>query len=482
MTTTSRTAASGVIWSAVSQGIRLAAQVAGMVVLARLLPASDFGLVAMSSIVTGLATLFRDFGTAAAVIQRIEVSPDLLDSVFWFNIAVGSLLAVGIIGSAPLVARLFLEPRLVGLLVVSSIAFPLNSLGLVHQSLMERASNFRVVALIEGAGALSGLGAALFGAWSGMGAYSLILQSVTSALIGATLFWMASAWRPRSWGSRKEIRSIYRFSGNLVGFNFFNYFARNADNMLVGRFLGAADLGYYTMAYRLMLWPLQNISSVVTRALLPVFSRMQSDRERLSSAYVKATAAMTLVSAPIMLGLFFLREPFIRVVLGPEWHPVATLLLWMAPIGLLQSVGTTTGTLYISLGRTDVMLRWGIIASTAAVVSFGIGIQWGLMGLVISYAIVSCLLFIPSLLLPYRLIRLGLMKVFRALAPSLVSACLMGLAIFGLEKYLFIANPFLRLMLLIAAGCLVYIGLTLLSQRSFLFEILSVMRFRKDRS
>jgi PST family polysaccharide transporter len=478
MKTVARNAASGVIWSAVSQAVRLGSQLIGLVVLARLLPASDFGLIAMATIVTGLASLFRDFGTASAVIQRPSLSGPLLDSVFWFNVGVGIVLAFGVAGSAPLVARLFSEPRLVGLLLLLSTAFPLTSMGLVQQALLERASSFRPVALIEGSAALFGLVAALVGARVGWGAYSLVAQSIMSAAVSTLGFWSVSAWRPRSRGSLREIRDLWWFSSNLVGFNIFNYFARTADNMLVGKFLGATELGYYTMAYRLMLWPLQNISSVVGRALLPVFSKMQEDHRRLGAAYIRATAAVTLLAAPLMLGLFVLRDIFVEVALGSRWRPVSNLLAWLAPIGLLQSVGTTIGTLYISLGRTDTMLRWGVFASTSAVIAFWVGIHWGLMGLVIGYAMISCVLFIPSLAIPYRLVGLRVSAVLRSLAPFLLIGIIMAGGI------MFIQRAFLvqwmgereRLLLLVVIGILIYGGLVLIYQKNLLVDIYKTMR------
>lgn len=477
MKSASNTAASGVIWSSVSQSVRLASQLAGLVILARLLPASDFGLIAMATIVTGLASLFRDFGTASAVIQRPSLSDPLLDSVFWFNVGIGVALALGIAGSAPLVARLFSEPRLIGLLLLLSATFPLSSLGLVQQALLERASSFRPVAIIEGVAALSGLGIALVGARVGWGAYSLVAQSIMSAAVGTLGFWMASSWRPGTRGSIREARDLWWFSSNLVGFNFFNYFARTADNMLVGKLLGATELGYYTMAYRLMLWPLQNISSVVGRALLPVFSKMQDDHERLGSAYVRATAAVTLIAAPLMLGLFVLRSTFVEVALGPRWRPVSELLAWLTPIGLLQSVGTTIGTLYISIGRTDTMFKWGVFASASAVLAFWIGIHWGLMGLVIGYAIVSCLLFIPSLAIPYGLVGLRVPTVLRSLSPFLLMAVLMAIGIaiiryFSKGKWL---NASGELALFVAIGILIYAGLVLVFRRGLLIDIYKTM-------
>jgi PST family polysaccharide transporter len=481
MKSPSAVAANGVIWSSLSQGIRIATQLAGILILARLLPASDFGLVAMATIVTGLASLFRDFGTAAAVIQRKFLPDSLLDSVFWLNIGIGIALAIAVMASAPLVARLFLEPRLVGLLIWLSVAFPLGSLGLVQQALLERASSFRPVALSEGVGAVFGLGAAIVGAKSGWGAFSLVAQTLVSAAISTTGFWLASVWRPKSLGSLREARDLWRFTSSLVGFNFFNYFARTADNMLVGKFLGASELGYYTMAYRLMLWPLQNISAVVGRALLPVFSKMQDDHPRLSVAYVRATAAVTLLAAPMMVGLFVLRKCFVEVALGPKWLPVSELLAWLVPVGLLQSIGTTIGTLYISIGRTDTMLRWGVLASCSTVLAFWIGIHWGLIGLVAGYGMVSCILFIPSLLIPYRLVGLRVSVVMRTLAPILFMAVAMAVVIAVIQYSLDNigkATGF-KLPFLVCFGVLVYSALVFMFKRDMLVDIYRVIQKRQ---
>lgn len=460
--------------------VRLGTQIGGLVTLTHLLPASDFGLIAMASIVTGLASLFRDFGTTAAVIQRQELTDQLLDSVFWFNLAIGLTLAVFIGLSAPLMARLFSEPRLVGVLVLLSIAFPVGSLGLVHQALLERASAFRPVALVESTASLLGLGAALWGGWSGWGAYSLVAQTLVPAGANTVGFWLVSRWRPTSRGSVGQIKGLMRFTGNLVGFNTFNYFARNADNMLVGRLLGAAELGYYTMAYRLMLWPLQNISAVVGRALFPVLSQMQTDHNRLGSVYIKATAAITLISAPIMLGLFVLRQSFVEAVLGPRWFPVSDLLMWLAPIGLIESIGTTVGSIYLALGRTDLLFRWGLFASTLVMVSFGVGIQWGLQGLVIGYAIASCLLFIPSLIIPYGLIGLKIQTVFRAVLPSLGTATLMAIGLI-ITRHFMLGAEMTRLHkfgFTVIIGTLTYGLLTLLVQSGFVRNLLNTLKER----
>ena len=466
-------AVSGLKWTTVSQVSRIGTQLLGMLVLAQLLPPSDFGLVAMAAVVTGFVGLFRDFGTAAAIVQRPDTSAQLLDSVFWLNVAFSTGLAMLLGLLAPLIALGFAEPRLKEVLWLLLLTFPIVSLGAVHQALLEKISRFRPLAIIESTAAFIGLGSAVWAAWAGWGVFSLVLQTLLMAFLTTAGLWIASHWRPSFRWEIREIRGLLGFSGNLVGFNVFNYFIRNADNLLIGRFLGASDLGYYSMAYRLMLWPLQNISSVVGRALFPVFSRLQANQGRLTGAYVRATAAITLITAPLMLGFFVLREPFIAVALGERWQPVAGVLAWLVPVGLLQSVGTSVGTLYLATGRTDVMFKWGIAAGLLIIPAFAIGLQWGIRGVATAYAVASLLLFYPGLAIPFRLVGLKVGDVLLRLMPSMVTAVVMA-GVVALSAAVWpgnASNQLLRLIVLIFVGIVTYGGLSQCIQRVLLKDI-----------
>jgi PST family polysaccharide transporter len=267
------------------------------------------------------------------------------------------------------------------------------------------------------------------------------------------------------------------FSVNLVGFNILNYIVRNADNALIGRFLGASDLGFYSMAYRLMLWPLQNISAVIGRTLFPAFSGLQSDRQRLRESYTRATAAIAFVTAPLMCGFFVLREPFIAFVLGPDWALVADILTWLIPIGLLQSIGTGVGSLYMATGRTDVMFKWGLGAGIAFTTAFAVGLQWGVIGVAAAYALMSLLLFWPSLAIPYRLIGLKVSALLLRISPPIASACLMAVIVAAAASVLRVSSedrPVL-LMMCILLGMAAYAGLSLVLQREIVRDIRAVV-------
>jgi len=316
--------------------------------------------------------------------------------------------------------------------------------------------------------------------------YSLVLQTLLVVFLTTVCLWFASKWRPAFRWETNEIKGVMHFSSNLVGFNIFNYFVRNADNMLIGRFLGASELGIYAMAYRLMLWPLQNISSVVGRVLFPTFSRLQGDQNRIAGAYVQVTASIMLISAPLMFGFFILRVPFVAVALGEHWKPMSEVLVWLVPVGLLQSIGTSVGSLYLATGRTDVMFKWGVGAGLLVIPAFVIGLQWGITGVAMAYAVASLLLFWPSLAIPFRWVGLNFGAVLLKLMPSIATAAVMAGVIqlmanawdtnitnqwLPLNSFN-INNELLRLSLLVIVGIITYGSLSLITQRKLLYDII----------
>jgi O-antigen/teichoic acid export membrane protein len=475
-----RAAASGTKWLSISQASRLAAQLLGMVVLARLLSPSDFGVVAMASLVTGFAWIFRDLETTAAVIRRRELPSAFLDSVFWLNVSVGLVIAILLALLAPVIAAAMHEAQLTGVLWVLAVAFPIVSLGLVQQGLLERASRFRSVALIECCAAFTGLATAVLSALAGWGVYSLVSQMVVTWTMITAGLWAASKWRPAWRCSLGLIREIAGFSGNLMGFHIFNYFARNMDTVLIGRFLGATDLGYYNVAYRLMMWPLQNISWVAGRAFFPALSRLQDDKQRLRLAYVRAAAAVFLITAPLTFGLFVLREPFVLAVMGERWLKVADLLFWLAPVSMLQSLGTTVLLLYVSTGRTDIMFRFGVFYGVVVVCAIVVGLQWGVEGVAAAYCAAAFILFWPYLAVPFRLVGLGVPAFLRRLLPTFLAAFLMALFVAAVSEHsgVLVQAQWARLVVLVALGAALYVAVSIFIQRPLLKDIRGTLFFR----
>ena len=252
-------------WAAISQVSKVGGQLVSLVVLSRLLPPSDYGVMAMAGVVTALAGMLRDMGTGAAIIQRKELTQELTCTVFWMNMALGTTLGLLLWVGADLLGAFFREPKLPGVLLALAALFPLTSFTAVHQAIIERRSGFRTLAVLDVTNQLFGLVVAIMAALAGAGVYSLVAPMASSALISSIWLWRKSGWRPNWQWSSREFKALWGFTGNLTAFNFVNYFARNADSMIIGRMLGTAALGHYSMAYKLMLFPVQNLGWVVSR-------------------------------------------------------------------------------------------------------------------------------------------------------------------------------------------------------------------------
>ena len=410
-------AVSGVKWSALSQFGRQGAQLATTLVLARLLEPSDFGLVGMA--------MFKDLGTAAAVIQRKELTDQLLSTIFWVNV-VFSLVTMGtVMLLAPLAGTFYRETRVVPLLMMLATVFVISGLSIVHKALLERNLAFKKLARVEIVAVLSGSLVGIVAALWGYGAWSLVYQVLTLNVVMTVMLWIVCDWKPAlhfNWG---EVKSVSAFSLNLIGFNFVNYIARNADKLLIGRYLGAQNLGYYDLAYRILLFPLVNISQVLGRVMFPVFSRVRDQITTFRRSYLTLVSAIAMVSFPLMLGLMALSEPFVLTVFGEKWRPVILLLVILAPVGLVQSIGTTVGTIYQAQGRTDWMFRWGIGAGFLIVLAIVIGLRWGIIGVAGAYATAMAVLAYPLFAIPFKLIDLTVRDLGGKLWKTLLSSVIM---------------------------------------------------------
>lgn len=474
-------AAAGVMWAGISQAGRIVLQLIATAILSRLLPPTDFGLLAMATIVVNFANLLRDMGTSAAVIQRHTLSAELLDSVFWFNIGLGLCLALSVLILAAPVALFFKEPRLEGVLASLAISFPLTSSGAVHQALLERSLRFRQLARIELSSAAVALLVAVVAARHGFGVYSLVLNAISLAALATLQLWIASPWRPTMRWSGVELRSLWRFSSNLVGSQMLAYFTRNIDTVLIGRFLGALQLGWYNTAYRIMLFPVTNLSSVIARVLFPVLSRQQNDVAAFTTLYLRALSGIALITAPLMAGIWATRVSFVEVVLGERWLPVADVIAWLAPAGMLQSIGTTVGLIGMSTGNTRIMMRWSIVIAISTSTSILIGLPWGYVGVATSYAIQNFIMFLPTFAVALHLVELRLRHLMRAVGRQFLAAGVMAAVVYvvgvliGAEL-----SAVWKLAIQVVAGILLYAALAWIFIRSAIVDVLQAARLRKE--
>ncbi|MBW4697148.1 MAG: lipopolysaccharide biosynthesis protein [Aphanocapsa lilacina HA4352-LM1] len=415
-------AVKGVGWSAIrnlgSQGISLGVYF----VLARLLGPEAFGLVALAAIFVSFVQIFLEQGLPQAIVQRSQLEKAHLDTAFWANLAVGTLLTALCFASSGPVANFFHEPRVGPVVCWLSFSLFIGSFNAVQQGILTREFAFKSLAvrslIATAVGGIVGIAMAL----SGCGVWSLVGQQLVSQLIGVVTLWQVSSWRPGFAVSLRHLGELLSFGVNVTAFNLSNFFNRRADSFLIGYFLGPVALGYYTIAYNILLAMTQLLTATTTQVALPTFSRLQHAPERLLSAFYTVTQFTSLISFPAFLGVAVLAPELVAVLFGEQWTASVPVMQVLSLVGIQQSVFFFNGTVLMAMGKPSWRLWLNVLNSIVGVVTFAIAVPWGIVAVAAAYVVRVYLLSPVALWAVNRLMPIDLGKYLRQFAPALVSS------------------------------------------------------------
>lgn len=343
-------------------------------ILARILTPEDYGVVAVTTVFTNFFSIFADMGIGAAVIQNKELSENDTNNIFSFTLRLGIVLMLCfVIFSIPLC--LFYNSSVyvpIGLLLSVSLFF--STVNMIPNALLMKEKKFINVGFRTIIAAIvSGL-FAIFLAFIGFGYYALVLQSLIG---GICIFaWNYLSTRPKfKWHYEKEsLQKVRRFSSFQFGFNFINYFARNSDNLLISKFMGEAALGYYDKAYKLMLYPINYLTNVITPVMHPIFSDYQNDKNIIYEKYLSILKILSLIGIFVTSFCYSASNEIILIVFGGQWSAAVPCFKFMALAIWAQMLLSTTGSVFQSVGRTDKLFKTGCVTSFLTVFAIVMGL------------------------------------------------------------------------------------------------------------
>jgi O-antigen/teichoic acid export membrane protein len=383
---------SGLVWKALSILVKQGSRVIVGIILARLLTPEDYGLAALVLVFSSLVFIFSDLSLGAALVQRAKITEKDRSTVFWVSVAVGVVCTLVGIAVAPLVADFYREPDVEPLFMAVSISFVIVSLGVTQEALLTRAMDFRSLEIRQMAAALAGAVVAVVIAARGGGAWAIIVQQVVVVLVATVMMWLVTPWRPRFTFSKASLGDLGAFGGNVFGSRLIFYLNRNADNMLIGRFIGPAPLGAYSLAYNVILLPFSQVAGPLEQLLYPAFARMQEDMERLRVAFLRVIRLIAAVNMPILFGLAVLADVFVPVVLGEQWEDAIPIIQILAAVGVAQSLQALNGSILQACDRTRLLLRYSIVFTVVTVGAFAAGVPFGIVGVAAALGIASIVL------------------------------------------------------------------------------------------
>ena len=454
---------SGFAWSLGGNVVLQAFRIAFAIALARFLTPHEYGLAGMALVFSTLVMAFSDLSLGVGLVQRKEISEEDRSTVFWTSVAAGiALTAGGIALSGPL-ASFYGEPDVQPLFAAVAISFVIGSLGATHAALLHRDMNFRSITIRVTSTAFLGGLTGVVAAAAGAGAWALIYQTLVVAVVSTTLLWLAHPWRPKLLFSFRSLRDLGGFGARIFGVRVLEYARLNGDKLLVGRMLGPAALGVYTVAFNIHLLPISRFVVAIQDTLLPALSRLQDERQRLAAVWLKATRLVAAILVPTLLGLVVVAPDLIPVLLGDRWSDVAPLLQIMAAGVIVLSVSALSFQVLTALDRTSTLMRFSGVEVGLLLAALAIGVQWGLTGVAFAYALVHLPTRTFLAWLTTRAVGIQFGTYLRSVS-GVVQAALPMLAVIATLRYVLVdadVAPWARLLLVVAAGIAIYVPLCL---------------------
>jgi PST family polysaccharide transporter len=408
-----------------TQPLRIILQFVATAILARLLSPADFGLVAMASAVTGFAALFADIGLGAATFRIDDLKQDTVSGLFFFNLMVGVGLLPVVWIAAPLSAEFFRDSRLTMLVLALSFSIPLSALGAQHTVLLLRTMRQLPLQLSGVAGHAAGALAGVIAAWGfHLGYWSMVVTAWVAPTVTTSLLWIVCPWRPTRVKEWTGALDALRVGLNVTGFSVLNYIHRQLDNVLLGWNVGSVELGYYSRAYQLMLMPLNVFGNSLTASIEPALSRLQGDPPRWRLALLDALAMTSFLGCGLAALLAVASRPLIFLLYGPQWDRAATMFQLLA-VALFAGVPmNAVGWIYVSLGRTDRLLRWSLFFTPVLAVAFAVAAPRGGEAVALAYAIVMNAMLIPAFAYATHQTPVTLSDTLKTMLPMMVAGAI----------------------------------------------------------
>ena len=380
------------------QLVVMALRLGSLVVLARLLDPSDFGLVAMVTVVTSVFDIFVTGGLSAATIRHEDVTDAQISTLFWINVAIGALLAVLCVVIAPFLNVFYHEPRASHIIIALAPAFIINGMGVQHVALLQRNLRYVTLSAIEVASQVASAAISIGMALAGFGYWSLVASVIAVPACLTIGAWIATKWVPGLPRRDSGISSMLRFGGTVSLNGLVVYAAYNLEKVLLGRYFGADALGLYGRAYQLAHMPTQALNTALGGVTFAALARLQREPARFKNYFLKGYSLIVSITLPTTIFCAVLADDIILVVLGPKWQEAATIFRLLAPTILVFGIINPLGWLLQSIGLQERSLKIALVIAPLVGFAYLIGIPFGPNGVALAYSAAMMLWLIPHVL------------------------------------------------------------------------------------
>lgn len=457
----------GLQWNLIGQMAMYGITLTGTIILSRLLSPSEFGLFGMLAVLSSLASLVVGMGLAHAIVQNQQLERKDLSSIFWMNFLLGLVMAVFFFLTADWIAQFYGQPELSEITQVFSLIFIIYGCSAVPLGILSKGLKFKQLVLSQLIASVMSYGISIAMALANYGVWSLVAQAITNhaIYIGFNIFF--SGWVPQVVFQTAALSKIAKFTRNFLPSQLLDFFSHNFDMLLIGKYFGKADLGYYGRASALVQLPVNSLGIIFNKTFFSMFSALQEKPEALSASYLRAIKYLSLSLIPILVLTAVAAEQIVLLLFGKAWVEMAPFTSWLAISGIITSYNNFNDSAITSQGRTDLLLRINVVEKIILIVSIVVGLQFGIIGIVYAKIFSSLVTFIPKLAMLSYVLKISFRTWFyeqRWIFISIGICALAGFAVSGI-----VSHVLLNLILTSTAGLsAMFIFLLLMREKSLL--------------
>lgn len=378
-----------------AQGIKALLGLGATAALGRLLTPGDYGIYGMTIAATGVLFVFNEVGLSLATVQRERLSEAEINGAFYVQLMVSVAAALLACGLGPILAWLYREPLVTSLSLAIAPSFVVIGLYAQHHALLRREMRFTLLAVVDVASVATGYVVAIAAASVGLGCWALAMQPLAQFSVTLVAAWKYCAFRPAR-PSLQGSGTHLRFGVPFFGFRVVEYFGKTLDRILLGCFVNPTALGHYTRAFALVNIGPSQLVAPLSQVLFPGLCRLQSDPEEFSRMVTRASVVISWLALPMASLTIVGAHDLVIILLGPQWGDAGVIVRYASISMLGAPLLPVFGWLLLPLGKTNLMMRWGIASTAVSLGATAAAVPFGVNGVAVTVGTTSAVLSVAA--------------------------------------------------------------------------------------
>ncbi len=464
-------------WSSVDRVAQQGTQFIIGIILARLLSPTDYGLMGVVMIFATLSYVLVEGGLTAALVRTKDITKEHTNTVFYSNLAVSLSLYLIFFITAPLIADFFSQKELTSLIRVTNLALIFNSLYIVPYGLIERDLDFKKLAKINFISTFTSGAAGAISAFYGAGVWALVIQQTCYHFIRTICFYIWQRWIPNLIFSKKIFKEYASFSIHILSSNMLNVVFNNLYTFLLGKFYSVRQLGYYTQANKIAETANFTFSAIFGKTSYNLFAKIHDQNQRMISAMRQMVQKSSLVVIPCTIFLIFSAQPLFYTLFGEKWLTSVPYFQLICIANLFTCIYQINNYALNSVGKSKLSLRVEIAKRILILISVLLCFEFGVMELLIGYAVACFISWFISLLQVRKTIGLKIGEQLKDIVPAMIWGIIVSYIGYLCGTYT--ENLYIRFIIQCAVSFSLYLAVIYFFYKEIIEYVLNFKKARK---